>query len=209
MNQDQRHRRLRLLIKKLNQERKRQAKKIDIICNDLIAAHRSFIRTLNAITFAADFYKSIMGTTDLGRLLHTASKLIKDEIGDVNVSFFLRQADSFELHMFESDKPIVLEKQRLENHFTTELVEDISKSNKLCTLEDMFAMGLQANLTELNIISAVTIPLDGLGLPLGFILIYRSSENELKVDELNKITPVTPGLSRAIQACQLISRSAE
>lgn len=200
---------MRLLIKKLNQERKRQAKKIDIICNDLIAAHRSFIRTLNAITFAADFYKSIMGTTDLGRLLHTASKLIKDEIGDVNVSFFLRQADSFELHMFESDKPIVLEKQRLENHFTTELVEDISKSNKLCTLEDMFAMGLQANLTELNIISAVTIPLDGLGLPLGFILIYRSSENELKVDELNKITPVTPGLSRAIQACQLISRSAE
>jgi hypothetical protein len=33
----QRHRRLRLLIKKLNKERKKQAKKIDILCNDLIA----------------------------------------------------------------------------------------------------------------------------------------------------------------------------
>jgi transcriptional regulator with GAF, ATPase, and Fis domain len=209
VNQNQRHKRLRLLIKKLNQERKRQAKKIDIICNDLIAAHRNFIRTLNTITFAADFYKSIMGTTDLGRLLHTASKLIKNEIGDVNVCFFLRQSDNFELHIFESDKPITFAKQRLENHFTTELVEDICKSNKLCTLEDMFAMGLQGNLTDLNMVSAVTIPLAGLGLPLGFMLIYRSSEDELKGDELNRIAPVASGLSRAIQACQLISRSAE
>ncbi|MFQ6036088.1 MAG: hypothetical protein ACE5NM_09630, partial [Sedimentisphaerales bacterium] len=79
MDYKQRHKRLRLLISKLNKERRKQAKKIDMLCNDLIAAQRDFIRRLSTISFAADFYKSIIGITDLSRLLSIASKLIKDE----------------------------------------------------------------------------------------------------------------------------------
>jgi len=108
----QRHKRLRLLIRKLNKERKRQAKKIDILCNDLIEAQRDFIKRLNTISFTADFCESIIGRGDLNMLLYTASTLIKEKIANANVSFFLRQAESFELHMFESDRPIAFEKQR-------------------------------------------------------------------------------------------------
>lgn len=209
MDHKQRHRRLRLLISKLNKERKRQAKKIEILCNDLIAAQRGFIKRLNTISFTASFYEAITGTTDLNRLLHIASKLIKEEIANANVTFYLRQAGSFELHMFESDKPITLEKHRLENCFGAKLIEGICKSNKVCTLDDMFAMGLQGNLAGLNRISAVTIPLGEHGQSLGFILIYRSSQNKLTADELNKISGVTCGLSRAIQACQVLLHSAD
>ena len=208
MDHKQRHR-LRLLVGKLNKERKKQAKKIDILCNDLIAANRDFIKRLNTISFTANLYESIVGTTDLSSLLYTACKLIKDEIPDANVAFFLRGQESFELHMFESDQPITLEQQHLENCFTPELVDNICKSNKLCRLEDMFAMGLQGNLIELNKISAITIPLGQLGLSLGFILIYRSSENKLTDAELNNISPVTPGLCRAIQSCQVLLHSAD
>lgn len=130
----QRHKSLRLLISKVNKERKKQAKKIDILCNDLIAAQRDFIKRLNTISFTASFYESIIGTTDLSTLFYTAGKLIKDEIPDANIAFFLRQAESFELHLFESDQPITLEQQRLENCFTPELVDNICKSNKICTL---------------------------------------------------------------------------
>lgn len=204
MNDKQRHRRLRLLIKKLNKERKKQAKKIDILCNDLIAAQREFIKRLNTISFAASFYESVLGTNDLSRLLYIASRLIKDELSDANVTFFLRQAEDFELHMFQSDKPITLEKNRLENCLGAELAEDICKSNKVCTLDDMFAMGLQGNLVGLNKISAVTVPLGELGQSLGFILIYRSSqEKRLTANELNGICAITRGLSRAIQASQV------
>ena len=84
MYQTERHRRLRLLVKKLNRERKRQAKKIDILCNDLIAAQRDFIRRLNTISFTANFYKSIVGASDLARLLNTAGRYVKEEIADVN-----------------------------------------------------------------------------------------------------------------------------
>jgi len=209
VDEKQRHRRLRLLVSELNKERKKQAKKIDILCNDLIAAQREFIKRLGTISFTANFYEAIVGITELSTLILTADKLIKNESPDSNVAFFLRQAENFELHMFESEKPITLEKQDLENCFTAELVSNICKSNKICTLDDMFAMGLQGKLTALNKISAVTIPLGELGSSLGFILIYRSSQNKLTTDELNNITAIAPGLSRAIQSCQVLSHAAE
>ena len=198
-----------MLIKKLNKERKKQAKKIDILCNDLIAAQRNFIKRLNTISFTANFYKSIIGTTDLSKLLYIAAKLIKTEINDANVAFFLRQADNFEMYMFESDQPIALEEQHLENCFSTELMYDICRSNKVCTLDDMFSMGLEGNLIGLNKISAMTIPLGLPGSSLGFILVYRSSENKLTADEVSKISAITSGLSQAITSCRALSRAAE
>jgi len=204
-----RQEKMRLLISKLNKERKKQAKKIDILCNDLIAAQRDFIEKLKTISFTANFYEAIVGTTDLSSLFYTAGKLIKEEIPDANIAFFLRQEDNFELHLFESDRPITLEKQRPENCFTSEWVDNICKLNKICTLDDMFAMGLQGNLIGLNKISAVTIPLGLFGPSLGFILIYRSSQNKLTPDELNNISAVTRGLSRAIQARQVLLHSAD
>ncbi len=209
MDHKQRNRRLRLLVSKLNKERKKQAKKIDILCKDLIAAQRDFIKKLDTIRFTANFYETIVGATDLSSLILTAGKLIKDEIPDANIAFFLCQADSFELHMFESNQPITLGKQRLENCFSPELVDNICKSNKICTLDDMFAMGLQGNLTSLNKISAVTVPLGRLGSSLGFILICRSSQNKLTADELNNVCAVTCGLSRAIASCRVLSHSTD
>ena len=205
MDPEQRNQRLRLLVSKVNKARKKQAKKIDILCNNLIAEHRNFIRRLNTINFTACFYETILGTTDLNSLLHLAGRVVKEQIGDVTVVFFLRQNDNFELHMLESCQPIGLEKQRLENCFTNELVDNICKSNKICTLDCLLAMGLNGNPAMLNKISVVTIPLGQFGLSLGFVLIYRSSENKLTEEELNGITAIIPGLSHAIQLCQTLS----
>jgi len=194
-------------MRTLNKERKKQARKIDILCNDLIVAQRQFIKKLDTLSFTANFYESIVGSTDLNALFYTAGKLIKDEIPDANIAFFLRQENSFELHMFESNQPITLGKQDLKNCFTPDLVADICKSNKICTLDDMFAMGLQGNLTRLNKVSAATIPLGRLGSSLGFILIYCPSQNELAADQLNNIAAIAPGLSRAIASCQIFIHS--
>jgi len=205
MDHKERHKRLRLLIAKLNKERKRQAKKIDILCNDLIAAQREFINRLDTISFKANFYETITGATDLSSLILTAGKLLKEEVSDANLAFFINQGDSFELHMFESDQPIALGKQHLENCFSAELVDNICKSNKICTLDDMFAMGLQGNLTSLNKISVVTVPLGQVSSSLGFILIYRSSQNKLTSDELSNVCAITCGLSQAIASCRVLS----
>lgn len=219
MYDKQRHRRLRLLIKKLNKDRKKQNQKIDILCNDLIEAQRNFIKRLGVISFVANFCESIIGMTDLNKLLQAAVEFIKAENEDTNVTFFLRQEgdpilqkdcktgtrESFELHMFESDRPIAIDKQFIENCFTQELMDNISKSNKVCTIDDMYAMGLHGNLNELNKISAVTIPLGLLGSSLGFILVYRLSENKLTADEISRISAINNGLSRAITFCRMPS----
>ncbi|MFH1715809.1 MAG: hypothetical protein ABIF19_00525 [Planctomycetota bacterium] len=212
MEDKQRHIKLRLLIKQLNKSRKKQAQKIDILCNDLIAAQRDFIKRLGIISFVASFCESIVGTTDLDNLLATAVKLIKAENGETNVTFFLCQglaqgAEGLQMHMFESSEPMALDRQQLENCFCPELVENICKSNKVCHLKDMFAAGLQGNLTELSKISAVTIPLGQFGSSLGFMLVYRSSQDRLTSDEIQKISAISHGLSRAIASCQTLSRA--
>ena len=209
MDDKQRHRRLRLLIKQLNKERKKQAKKIDILCNDLIAAQRNFIKRLNTISFTANFYKSIIGTNDLNKLLYIASKFIKTEISDVNVIFFLRESDNFKLHIFESNQSIASEEHHFEKCFSQELMDSICKSNKVCTLDDMFAMGLEGNLIGLNKISAITIPLGPFSISLGFILLYRSSENKITFDEISNVSAITSGLFQAIVSCQTLSHATE
>ena len=98
MNEKLRHKRLLQLVSRVNRVRKKQAKKIDLICNDLIAAQRSFIKSLNDFSFTANFYESIIGRTELKDLFNVASRFIKDEIGDADVIFFLRKHDNFEVY---------------------------------------------------------------------------------------------------------------
>jgi len=211
---EQRHRRLRLLLRKLNKERKKQSRQIDILCNDLIGAQRNFIKRLNTISFIASFCESIIGTTDLNNLLSTAVRIIKAETSDANVIFFLRQGDDFQPHAFESPTfapggTIVLERQHLEACFNPELMDNICTSNKVCTLDEMFALGLQGNPIGLARLSVVSIPLALPGLSLGFMLLYRPSENRLTADEIERVTSASYGLSRAIASSQAPLHAAE
>jgi transcriptional regulator with GAF, ATPase, and Fis domain len=202
VNDERRNKRLRLLIKRLNNERKKQAKQIDILCNDFISAQKDFIKKLSVIAFAADFYEGISGVTDLNELLNASANLIRDQIPDVNVDFFLLQGNNFELHIFESDRLIDLEDKRIENFFTDELVNEIAKSNRICVIDDMLAMGLGAPPLCLEKISAVTAPLATNNCSVGFVLIYRCSQKPISSDELKAIAQISSGLARSIAACR-------
>ena len=208
MNDERHNKRLRLLIGQLNKERKRQAKQIDILCNDFIAAQKHFVQSLKVIGFAADFYETIAGLTDPNELLATAGNLIKAQVQDVNVAFFLLQPGSFELHIFESDQPIDLEDRRIENFFTTELVNEIGKSNRLCTIDDMLAMGFAGTPRCIEKVAAVGLPLNHHGCSLGFVLLYRASQRPFTCDELKSIDQISPGLTRSIAACRDLVGSA-
>ena len=198
MKEKLRYKRLRLLVSKVNQARKKQAKKIDLICNDLICAQRKFIKSLSSFSFTANFYEAIIAKTDLKELFSIAGRLIKDKIGDVNIVFFIRQQDGFEMYAVSSAQTSSSHNQQLESYFTDELVENICQSNKLCALDEMLEMGLQAGPNFLNKISAVTIPLSISGTSHGFILIYQGSDQKLSRDDISNIAAVAPGLARAI-----------
>lgn len=206
----QRHRRLRLLLKKLNQERKKQAKKTDILCNDLICAQRAFIRKLKTISFTAQFYESIIGIADLNDLLYTAVRLVESNVPRADVIFFLRRAESFEMYLFDNSSAETLKKDQLETWFTHDLLDGACKANRLCTLDEIFEMApstelaadLPGNPTGLQGNSAVTIPLSLLGASLGFMLVYRCPDNEIAAEEIRDISAIVTGLSQAIVSCQ-------
>ena len=73
MTNNNRYKRIRLLVHKVNKARKKQAKQINILCHDLIDAQRDYNRRLSTIGLAASFYKSILGIYDLETLLSVAS----------------------------------------------------------------------------------------------------------------------------------------
>lgn len=217
MNDENRNKRLRLLVSRLNKERKKRAKQIDILCNDFVTAQKDFIKSLKAVSFAADFYESITGLTDLNELLCTAGKRIQDQIQDANVVFFLLRGGNFELHIFESDQPIDFlapsgvegEERRIENFFTAELVDNIAGSHRVCSIDDMLAMGLQCSGGCLEKISAAAVPLSSNSGSLGFILLYRCSQKPLVSDEINCIAQITSGFARSIAACRVRSGVAQ
>jgi hypothetical protein len=215
VNDERRNKRLRLLIRKFNKQRKQQAKQIDILCNDIITAHRDFLKALKIIGFTADFYGAITGITEVNELLCTAGSCIQKHTQGAHAAFFLlspsgvegTQPDNFELHVFENDESIAPEDKRIENYFTTELVLNISKSSQICTIEDMLGMGLQCSPAYLEKISAAAIPLEGGANSTGFVLIYRSSHNQLTADELKAIAQIAPGLGRSIASCRALVSS--
>lgn len=192
---------IRQLVRRLNNDRKIQAKKIDILCNDLISAHRSFIKGLRSLSFAADFYESIIGKRRLDEILFTASDFIKNEVDNVELAFFIRKDNGFEKLDCQGIGLKDKKNDGLENCFTRELVENICKSNKLMALDDMLEMGLQARPAMISQVSAFAIPLARSGTSLGFILLYRASGQNLSISELKNVASVATGLSGAIESC--------
>jgi hypothetical protein len=215
VNDEKRNNRLRLLVSRLNKERKKQAQQIDILCNDLIAAQKQFLKELKVISFCADFYESILGLTDLNVLLASAATPLKDHISDATVAFFLLthgageefQNDNFEMHIFESDQPIDLENKRIENFFTADLIDSIAQSSRLCTIDDMLALGLVANPLCLEKLSAVGLPLNHHGCALGCVLLYRTSTNPFSREELKSLEQISSGLSHAIVSSRILANT--
>ncbi len=203
MSQTERHRRLRLLLKKLNKQRKQQAGKIDILCNDLIGAQRTFIQRLSAIGFAADFYKSLLGSPDLNHLLARADRLIRKELPGAGVAFYLRHGDACEPHSFIGDEMFLCEQSGPQEHLTSEMIDGICKSNKSCTRTEILGFDFAANLKGLDRFSIATLPLSDMGRPLGFVLLWRPSPLAVTAAEIHRIGPVMCGLSQAVRVARV------
>ena len=187
-------------VKKLNQIKRQNLKKIDILCNDMISMQRDFLDQLGLLTFSVNFYESITGQTEMSNLLDIAAGNIREFVKGSNIAIFLLESNGFELHMAD-DSPIEFDGAMIESYFTPEVVNEISRSNRICSLDDMCEMGLQGNPGVLGKISAAAVPLGRFAEPMGFILLCRGKEQVLSAEELQKVATISGGLRKAITAC--------
>lgn len=204
-----RSQRVKLLVRKLNKARRQQAKQIDILCNDMVSAHKDFVEQLKMLTFTADFYQSLLGKNDLAGLLDMAIEIIKGCAAKSNAAIFLNEHGGYELYTSGADDAIELDTVRFESYFTQGLVDKVCRANWVCSLDDLFEMGLEGDLNELGKISVAAVPLERIVRPMGFILVYRVAENKLTGDELQQLSAITPGLSNAIKSLRSVSQTAE
>jgi hypothetical protein len=203
MKDSKRNSRIRLLVKHLNRRRKKQAAQIDLLCNDIITAHNDFLDTVRTLTFAGEFYESLIGVNNLDNLFCICACLIKKQIPDVNLAFFLSQPESFQLYAFDYSisENETDEAHRLERYFTGELVESITRANRPCEIDDLLQMGLQVSPSVLKGSSAITVPIAGNGPVAGFMFLYRYSSRDFDRRQIKLLCAVRRGLSRAIRTC--------
>jgi len=197
----QRRKRIRHLVGRLNKERRQQAKKIDILCNDMVSAQKDFVNQIQSLMFSVNFYEGLIGQRSQSVLLDTAAVFIRENVRNTNVAIFLLESNGFALHIVDENKPIEIDAARFESCFSSELVSDISRANHICRLGDMFEMGLVGNPSELGRLSVAAIPLNRFCQPIGFILLYRNSEDDFTNEELEMVTGIKDGLCSAITNC--------
>ena len=193
-------RRVRDLVHRLNRERRKQSKKIDILCNDMVDAHRQFVRQISSLNFTVSFYEKAMELRDLSGLLETTINMIENRIEGASVSIFMLGGDSFDIHMSGSDQPVEPEEAALESCFTDDVVKEMSRWVHVCSLDEMCHAGLQASPVIMKSVSAAGIPLGLVGEPFGFILIQRPANYPLVVEELEGVTGITGALCSAIKS---------
>lgn len=166
----------------------------------MVSAHRDFTIKLSKLNFVVSYQEALLGCADLKEVLNVAIKGIHDAVEETDAAVFLLSDRGFDVHLADSGSSEPVEKQHFKHWFTRELVNTVSQMNRICTLEQLLRMGLQAPPGVLKTVSIAAIPLGRLGQGVGFVLVYRRSDLPLQAEELSRLAAVSGGLREAISS---------
>ncbi|OQY06368.1 MAG: hypothetical protein B6I25_03970 [Planctomycetales bacterium 4572_13] len=197
------------VIRSLHSSRQKQVGQIDVLCRDMVSAHREFSTKLATVNFVTSYYESLLGCTGLDDLLDTAVRCIRESVKEADAAVFLLSENGFDVHMADTGVADPVEKRQFQHWFTPEVVQSISQMNRICSLEQLLRMGLQGSPAVLKTISLVAIPISLVAIPLGrfgqavgFILVYRPAHRPLRPEELSPLAAISVGLRQAIGSFQ-------
>ncbi|MBN1786990.1 MAG: hypothetical protein JW806_01195 [Sedimentisphaerales bacterium] len=193
----------RQLIRKLNTVRRTQKQQIDILCNDILAAHGDFIKHLNNFRFTADFYENLLGAKNLASLSTAAAEFIAENIPDCNVAIIFSTSDAPHINFCLQDANLEDISSNISPQLTTQMIEAVCQSSKVCGADELCRIGFVAGPSVLKKISLAAIGLNNTGPALGMILLYRAAEKPFSRSELANVLSITKGLAKAVKALKL------
>lgn len=182
----------------LRARHEKQAQQIDILCRDMVSAHRDFSVKLARLNFAVSFYESLLSAAGRDEVLHIAVECIRTHIDEASAAIFLLEDNGFDVHLADAGLTEPTESRTFRDWFTRNLVDHISRTNRVCTLEQLLRMGLQGPPAILKTLSAAAVPLGRFGQGLGFIFIYRHAHRPLTAEELSRLAGISSGLRDAL-----------
>lgn len=190
------------VIRSLHSCQKKQAGKIDVLCRDMVSAHREFSTELAKLNFVTSYYESLLECTGLDELLDAAVRCIREWVKEADAAVFLLSENGFDVHVADTGVADPVEKRQFQRWFTRELVQSIGQMNRICSLDQLLRMGVQGSPAVLKTISLAAIPLGRFGQAVGFVLIYRPARRPLQSEELSRLAAVSAGLRKAIGSFQ-------
>ncbi len=169
-----------------------------MICNDIVGFHSDFIRQLSGFQFSADFYENLMGLTDIGAILHSSCDRLAENHPNCAFAFFLNHQDTFDIYQSDNE-PTALAQNNIIDCFDKEIINQICLANRICTLDELYGLGLAINPKTAKDISLVVVPIANFEHLNCVLVIYSEKARQLTTDGLSKIASITPGLCRAIR----------
>jgi hypothetical protein len=205
MIQENRSKRVRLMVKALNKDRKKQARQIDLLCHDLVDAQRAFVKRLETIGFAAGLYKSFLGVQDTEQVIRIIINEVQSQFPSMDVNLVFRQAEGCKIYPLETTT-------RDEGHpvdaFDGALTDAVCKANRACDLDDLLGMGIAISPQKASRIQMTTLPLPQGGRSLGFIVLTSPATVKVPPQIIEQMTLVGSGISQAVLATEKENRSA-
>lgn len=203
---EERNSKLRQLVRKLNRIRRGQKQQIDILCNDILAAHGDFISHLKNFRFAADFYENLLGAANLDSLAAAAGEFLTENTAGCNVAIIFTTSNAPQIHFYSKDPRLEDVPSHIAPHLTTKMVESVCQSSQICRADDLCRMGFFAGPAVLKRITLAAIGLNNTGPALGMILLYRPADKPFSNSELSIASSVVKGFAKAVNALQNASR---
>jgi uncharacterized protein YigA (DUF484 family) len=194
-----RYARLRGLVHNTNRQRKLQARKIDILCNDMVQAHRGILERLDGLSFTNRIHESLIGCTDATEVLKSVSELFNSRFGNCGVAILLLDANGITLHNSQAAS-FGFEVSEFPSFFTAENVRAICGGNRVCLLPELLELPMQIPPRTVEHVRTAAIPLSASHHDLGVLLLYNSAEEPLTTKTVHAACTIAPAVAKALSA---------
>jgi len=195
---DKRLRRLRRAVRRLNLSRRVVSKKVDLLCNDLVAAYGELSRQLDGVRTQESFRKLVDSAKDLEQLLCHAMDWILRHAGYSNVAIWLA-ADEGENELGAYMKYTIPGEKALTESMKHGLLPLIAREGFV----HLDPEDLPANLTEAECEHLVNQTVIGvnctyLGETLATIVVFRDARSPFTDDDGTMLKAISPIFATAL-----------
>jgi len=189
------------VIRALRSRQRRLNQQIEILCQDMVAAHGQFAQKIARLTFAAGFYETLLSCGTLETLLDKAAQSIRSRIPDAGVAVFLLEKQGFDIHIAAAPQgTFAVGRDELQQWFTVETATAVALAGRICSANRLLSLGMQAPPGVLKQLSPAAVPLGVLGCAVGFVLVWRTADNPIRPEQLEALAAAAAGLRAAVLA---------
>jgi hypothetical protein len=198
-----RYTRLRGLVHGVNRQRKIQARKIDILCNDMVGAHRAMLERLDNLAFAGRLHESLIGHSSAPDILTALSTVLASRFGECGVAVLLLELDGITLH--DTHAGLSDEVAGLPSYFTVENIRAICASTRTYSITELLTLPVEIPPMTAEHTTASAIPLKLAHNSMGIVLLYNEAERPLAPRLVSTTATAAPAIARALAAVRPVS----